>query len=164
MKTNTLIGLSAVLIMSLGCATTTDLAEENTAMPKKEMAMASMSKDGMPMMKMQEKMKLMKTQMAEIHQTEDLDKRDALLKSHRESMHEMMGMMQGMHGDKPMMGKGQMEGKTSERKMGECKMMDGKMKMHTEHMNMMQMMMQHMKMNQDATEKSMMMHEKKMQH
>lgn len=62
---------------------------------------------GMPM---QEQMQKMRSQMAEIHRTEDPDKRDELIHAHLETMQEMMKMMQGMHGGQAMMGQGGMPG------------------------------------------------------
>jgi len=59
---------------------------------------------GMPM---HEQMQKMQAQMAEIHRTEDPDKRDALIQSHMADMQNMIKVMiQNMHGGKSMMGPG----------------------------------------------------------
>ena len=150
MKTKLLIAVSSALILSSGCTTTGNSVEAISDAPKEAMSMSKMSDDGKPMMRMQDQMQKMKSQMAEIKKTEDVDKRDTLIKEHRASMHNMMSMMQGMHSGKPMM---------------EGKMMDKCNKdKHDKHMQMMQMMMEQMKMNQDATEKTIMMREHKMKH
>ena len=158
MKTKLLIAVSSALLLSSGCTTTANSADTVSDAPKEAMSMSKMSDDGKPMMRMQDQMQKMKSQMTEIKKTDDVDKRDALIKEHRASMHKMMGMMQGMHTGKPMMGSKKMEDK----KMGNCNM--EKHAKHKEHMQMMQMMMKHMMKNQDETEKTIMMREHKMKH
>ncbi len=97
-----------------------------------------------PMMPMHEKMQKMRSQMTEIHQTEDPDKRDALIRSHMEDMQGMMKMMQGMHGGKPMMGGPQ----------GGMPQMMNRQQMMGQRMDMMQMMMDQMMQNQAASEET----------
>ena len=148
MNIKILIALSTVLILGAGCATTAEQAEEASEMPQAAMANSSMPMQDMPKMQMHEYMQKMHMQMAEIHNTDDPDKRDVLIKSHRESMHNMMSKMQSMHTEKSMM----------DGKMDKCMMhMKPKHEKMHQHMKMMQMMMDQMMQNQEASEETLKM-------
>lgn len=148
MNIKILIALSTVLMLGAGCATTAEQAELASEKPQASMVKSSMSKQDMPMMQMHEHMQKMKMQMAEIHNTVDPDKRDVLIKSHRESMHNMMSKMQSMHTEKSMM----------DGKMDKCKMhMKPKHEKMHQHMKMMHMMMDQMIQNQEASEETLKM-------
>jgi hypothetical protein len=95
--------------MSIGIALATDQSQQHKAhYPDSGVATdqgaSAMPGGGMPM---HEQMQKMQAQMAEIHRTEDPDKRDALIQSHMADMQNMIKVMiQNMHGGKSMMGPG----------------------------------------------------------
>jgi len=112
MKAKTLVAVTT-LLMSPGLVLAADQTQDHKARHPDSGAATTQGAPptaggGMSMMPMHEHMQKMRAQMAEIHRTEDPDKRDELIKSHMSDMQDMMKMMQSMHGGKPMMGQGGM--------------------------------------------------------
>jgi hypothetical protein len=119
-----------------------------------------MSADNMPMM--QE----MHSQMMEINQTTDPDKRDELIQAHMVNMRKMMKMMQDMHGDsKAVMrhGMDMSDGMMDDKDKNMMAMMN-RQRMMEKRMNMMQMMMDQMMLNQAASEETHTMRAKRHDH
>tara|TARA_R110001583_G_scaffold6774_2_gene34038 strand:+ start:251 stop:691 length:441 start_codon:yes stop_codon:yes gene_type:complete len=104
--------------------------QKHKVQPTQQTQGEGMTEESMTMM-MQKDMEKIRSQMAEIHKTVDPVKQDELIQAHLADMHKMMKMMNQMHGgNDAMMGQGSME----------------------KRMSMMQMMMEQMIQNQQATE------------
>lgn len=114
MKTKTIVAVTTLLMSSGVALAAGDAPDQQSHHPDPAGATAQAAPavpgGGMPMMPMHENMQKMHAQMDEIRRTEDPDKRDELIQAHIASMQEMMQMMQGMHGGKPMMGQDGMMG------------------------------------------------------
>ena len=178
MKVMTLIALSTLLVGSGNAVATGqqehDLHNPDAAGAGSREGLEMRGNDDTSMMPMHEHMQKMRSQMAEIHRTEDPDRRNSLIEAHMESMRDMMKMMQEMHQGKSMMGQssmmgkgmamqggkmmgGQMEGKnpapqagmSGDQPAGMMEMMH-RQKMMDQRMDMMQMMMDQMIQNQAA--------------
>ena len=184
MKAKTILAVTT-LVMSAGIALAAeDKQEHKTHHPDAAGVTAkgnsAMPGGGMPMMQMKEHMQKMRTQMAEIHRTEDPDKRDELIQSHMADMQEMMKMMQGMHGGKSMMGQGMTGGKMMGGQQGDnvaapqggmkggqqAGMMEmmNRQQMMEQRMDMMQMMMNQMVQDQAAREETRKIRERRHDH
>jgi hypothetical protein len=107
------------------------------------------------MEKMHSHMQTMQEQMKEIKATKDPEKRKALMRKHRQSMHEGMMMMGNM--DKGPMSKGGMQKKKQPMSCAEddtqcqrMQLMENSQAAMQERMQMMQMMMQQMMEHQSA--------------
>lgn len=111
---------------------------------------------------MQQHMREMQQTMQRIQDTDDPEERRELMQQHRQQMHEAMGSMCGMMGDKDMMrDKGMMSDKGMK---GDKSMMSDKgkhermhdmdpearRKMMQDHMQMMESMMEQMRMHMEA--------------
>ena len=186
MKAKTIVAVST-LLMSSGLALAAGEGQDQKSHHPQQAGttlkqMPAGPGGGMQMMPMHEHMQKMHAQMEEIRRTEDPDKRDELIRAHRADMQEMMKMMQGMHGGKPMMGQGMgmpggkmMGGQPRDRvaapqggmmggqQAGMMEMMD-RQQMMQQRMDMMQMMMDQMMQNQAAIEETRMIREQRHDH
>jgi hypothetical protein len=147
--------IATTLLLSSGLIFATEQSHEHNAPHSKSTIdhdnSAVMDKK-MPMM--HESLQKMRSQMAEIHQSQDPDKRENLLMSHMNNMQDMMKMMgRGMNMSEGNMGEmpqdGMMEGK--QQNMMEMMNRQGMME---KRMNMMQMMMDQMIQNQAASKET----------
>ena len=174
MKAKTILAVTT-LVMSAGVALAAEDKQEHKAHHPDAAGVtdkgnSAMPGGGMPMMQMNEHMQKMRTQMAEIHRTEDPDKRDELIQSHMADMQAMMKMMQGMHGGKSMMGQGGMmgQGMTGGKMMGgqQAGMMEmmNRQQMMEQRMDMMQMMMNQMVQERAAREETRKIRERRHDH
>ncbi|HQU16191.1 MAG: hypothetical protein B7Z66_09330 [Chromatiales bacterium 21-64-14] len=143
MATKSIVMITA-LMMVAGTALAAGNDQGQKANPTNAAAITNNGDSGMPGsgMQMNEQMHKMRAQMAEIHRTKDPAKRAVLIREHMAAMQKMMGMMDGMHSGKSMMGRG-----------GMMEVMDHQ-KMMEKRMNMMQMMMEQMMQNQAAAEET----------
>lgn len=114
----------------------------------------------MPMKQMQESMQKMHSQMAEIHRTQDPEKRDELIEAHMKSMQDMMQnmmkMMQGggmMAGQMGISGAGHQAGEGGDQKLAIMSMMARQENLE-KRMDMMHVMMDQMLQSQAAAKKS----------
>lgn len=147
--------IATTLLFSSGLIFATEQSHEHNAPHSKstiDQDNSAVMEQNMPMM--HESLQKMRSQMDEFHQTQDPDKRESLLKSHMNSMQDMMRMMgRGMN---------MSDGKMME--MPQDRMMENKQEnimgimnrqgMMEKRMNMMQMMMDQMIQNQAASKET----------
>tara|TARA_R110001606_G_C15404705_1_gene654306 strand:- start:36903 stop:37385 length:483 start_codon:yes stop_codon:yes gene_type:complete len=142
--------IATTLLLSSGLAFATEKSHEHDTSPSQttmKQDKSAATDQNMPMM--HENMKKMQAQMTEINKTQDPDKRDELLKTHMNSMQDMMKKMGTMQGEKTMkMGKGM---NMSDENMMDMMNRQGNME---NHMNMMEMMMEMIMQNQAASEET----------
>jgi len=141
MKFHTLISMTAVCLLALGCANRGADRADHAAHHPATAKIAATSDKGMSMMKedMQQHMQKMQDTMAKIHQAKSPQERQKLMDQHMAQMQEGMGMMKDMQGEHHgmMMSDGEKKmcaDKKKDSMMGEGKKMcadkmeDGKMK------------------------------------
>jgi len=159
MKAKTMVAVT-MLLMSSGLVLAAGQSQEQQdhhpdSAGETTQGAPAMPVGGMPMMPMHAHMQKMRAQMAEIHRTEDPDKRDELIESHMTDMQGMMKMMHGMREGQSMMGQGGMMGGQQGYMMGMRTMeMMNRQQMMEKRMDMMQMMMDQMMQNQAASEET----------
>lgn len=160
MKTRNLAVLIAAIIFASGNVLAEQSHHPDGAPASQQSGMGMMGggmmMDGKMMESMQENMKKMQAQMAEIRNTKDDETRERLMDEHMQAMDEGMSMMRGMGGGmmQGMMGSGMQNGKGMDGGMmkggegmkggmapGASDMM-GRMDMMEKRMDMMQMMME----------------------